>query len=217
MTNWIFDLDGTLVDSFGHYFTSLEEVFSLHDKTFTPDLQHAALTDNLKDFFTLHLGEKALDPALLLLRSRSNHDATKIQAFPGIIDSLKNLRSSGAKIGVWTNRDYESANLILKHSGLENHVDAFVSGTCTKERKPYPEGLLRIANEFKSLPSEITMVGDHDHDVMAAKTAGARAIKASWHSYWEVKKCLIADHQFHELDLFHSFTRERQVPNNKSY
>ena len=207
MTNWVFDLDGTLVDSFEHYFISLEEIFSLHGKTFSRDLCHAALTDNLIHFFNTHLGESALETSLQELRRRSNQDALQIRAFPGILESLDGLRKSGAKIGVWTNRDYDSASLILKHSGLEGLVDCFVSGSCTKARKPEPEGLLRIAGEMASKPQEITMVGDHEHDVLAAKAVGARAVRASWHSYWTVDACNIADHHFHDLNLFQEFMR----------
>lgn len=205
---WVFDLDGTLVDSFQHYFNTLEIIFADHGKKFTPDLQMPALTELLIHFFKNHLGAANVDSALEKLQLLSNDSAKTIQPFTGVFDILASLKQNGSKIAVWTNRDYVSAELILKHSGLHLELDAFVSGTCTARRKPHSDGLLRVIEQFKCEPHEITMVGDHEHDVIAAKSIGARSVRASWHSYWKMDPCEHADHQFHSLDHFHQWVKK---------
>src|SRR4051794_2657939 len=105
MKHWVFDLDGTLVDSFSHYFQLLEEIFARFGARFGGDLRLPALTELLPEFFEKHLGAGAVAPAIALLQEQSNEDARRIQPFGGIVPLLDHLRSEGARIAVWTNRD----------------------------------------------------------------------------------------------------------------
>jgi phosphoglycolate phosphatase len=202
MRHWVFDLDGTLVDSFGHYFDALDEIFLAHGASFEPELRRAALTDPLHEFFERHLGRSAVPEAFARLQIRSNDDARRIQPFVGMAGLIRQLQAHGSRVAVWTNRDLESADLILEHSGLKPLTEACVSGTCVAERKPKPEGLLRLIGRFGCDPSEVTMVGDHEHDVLAAKEVGARAVRASWHTYWSEVPCSTADAQFRSVSEF---------------
>lgn len=202
MKYWVFDLDGTLVDSFGHYFNALSEVFQAHGARFTPELHFPALTHPLTEFFGEYFGKDAVQPALRMLQEKSNADARVIRPFSGITNAVESLAGQGARIGVWTNRDWTSARLILDHSGLGRYAEICVSGTCVTQRKPHPEGLLRIIDHFGCETSSVTVVGDHDHDVLAAKEVGARAVRASWHSYWEIERCMHADSQFFDSHEF---------------
>jgi HAD superfamily hydrolase (TIGR01662 family) len=202
MKVWVFDLDGTLVDSFSHYFVLLDEIFREHGARFSSELCQPALTQPLPEFFEQHLGKEAVGPAMSVLQEKSNADAERIRPFEGLPAALRHLAEQGARIAVWTNRDRVSAELILEHSGLKPYAQAFVSGSCVNQRKPHPEGLLRIIDTFGCKPSDVTMVGDHEHDVTAAKSAGARAVRASWHSHWVVDPCTVADAQFHHVSDF---------------
>lgn len=202
MKHWAFDLDGTLVDSFSHYFVLMEEIFKQHGRQFTKDLHHPALTQSLQDLFTEHLGADAVPGAFKLLRAGSAKDARHIRPFIGVTETIEQLIEGGSRIAVWTNRDLASASLIIEHSGLGKYVELCVSGTCVAQRKPHPEGLERIAREFGCAPDQITMVGDHEYDVIGANTLGARSVRASWHSYWNVDPCSYAQHQFHSVDEF---------------
>ena len=208
MKHWVFDLDGTLVDSFGHFFETMEQIFAAHGARFTPELRRAALTEPLDQFFRDHLGEPAFKSAIEALQTRSNEDARSIRPFARLESLMRELSARGSRVAVWTNRDLVSASLILKHSGLAELTEACISGTCVDRRKPDPEGLLRLVDRFGCRPDEVTMVGDHEHDVTAAKSVGARAVRASWHSYWREAPCTTADHQFHDVAEFEAWVLE---------
>jgi phosphoglycolate phosphatase len=209
---WVFDLDGTLVDSFSPFFTVMSEIFDAHGMTFSPTLERPALSQPLPLFFSRHLGKKAVAGAMSMLQARSNESALTIQAFAGIPDILRQLSENGARIAVLTNRDLVSAQLILEHSGLGRHVEHCISGSCVAQCKPHPEGLLRIVNTFAGDARSVTMVGDHDHDVLVAKATGAKAIRASWHAHWPAEKCPHADHQFHSVKDFDAWTQSSISP-----
>jgi HAD superfamily hydrolase (TIGR01662 family) len=169
----------------------------------TQELKHAALTEPLVDFFGRYFGSHRAQELILKTHQRSVEDATKVKAFDGILETIETLASRGSRIAVLTNRDLDSAQIILKSTGLARFTDLCLSGTCVK-RKPSTEGLLKIVDHFECLPQNVTMVGDHDHDVEIAKATGARSVRVSWHSYWPVDPCRVADHHFHEV---HDFAR----------
>lgn len=206
MRHWVFDLDGTLVDSFGRYFASLGAIFEKHGKSFGPVQFHAALTKPFDGFLSHELGREALSSALALFDEHSRNDATQIKAFDGIIDTLAELRRRKARIAVWTNRDLASAKLVLEASGLESLVELCVSGTCVT-RKPSPDGLHRLLSHFECKADEVVVVGDHEHDVTTPKGLGARGVRASWHGYWKVDPCTHADHQFYSVPEFQAWVR----------
>ena len=197
MKAWVFDLDGTLVDSFGHYFVSLGKVFEMSGMKFGDELRLTALTEPLPLFLQRQLGAAQVPAAIAELQRLSNLDAEHIRPFDGAMDLVRALKDRGDHVSVWTNRDFVSADLILMHSGLSKFIDTCVSGTCVENRKPHPEGLRRIMEQFGLAPTQVTMIGDHEHDVTGAKGAGARAVRASWHEYWQMPKCPDADHQFY--------------------
>jgi HAD superfamily hydrolase (TIGR01549 family) len=209
---WVFDLDGTLVDSFPPFFAVMTEIFEANGMTFKPALEYAALTEPLALFFSRQLGKRAVAEAMATLQTKSNESALTTQAFEGVSDMLRRLSESGARIAILTNRDLESAQLILKHSGLGQYTEYCVSGSCVIQRKPHPEGLLRIKDYFAGEIGSVTMVGDHEHDVLVGKKAGARAVRANWHTYWPAEKCPHADHQFHSVREFDDWVQSSISP-----
>ena len=216
MNYWAFDLDGTLVDSFAHYFSALEEIFDEHGAKFSKELREPALTNSLPQFFETHLGESKVEQALHRLEVRSHKDAAEIKPFHGIANAIEHLLSAGAKVAILTNRDLVSTELILKHTKLKRLAEICISGTCVTQRKPSPEGLLKVSNRFGCDVRHVTVVGDHLTDMEAAKAVGARAVRASWHSYWDIEQCKRADAQFFTVHEFTSWVRANQPENRTS-
>lgn len=205
--HFVFDLDGTLVDSFPSFFVIMEQIFNEYGSSFPADQKLTALTIPLADFFAIHLGQHQVESAMKKLQVLSNEDAKTVRPFPGVIETLVALKKQNAEIGIWTNRDFTSADLILKHSGIAPHASILVSGTCTIQRKPHHEGLERVIEHFGVHPSQVTMVGDHHYDVLAGKTVGARSIRASWQPHWKMDPCTDSDFQFYDFEEFRKFLK----------
>ena len=199
MKTWVFDLDGTLVDSFGHYYVILE---GLVKRSMSIEEKKSVVAQAPVDFLRQKFGEERLQELLTQVFKQGTKDTESIQAYPGAFDLLKNLREKNRHVVVFTNRDLETSSLILKHSGLAPMVDHIVSGTCVSEKKPSPEGLHMIHKKFAGVPENYLMIGDHDCDMQAARSFGARGIRASWHNYWEDQVCELAHEQFHKFQDF---------------
>ena len=189
---WVFDLDGTLVDSFKYYLNFLYRKFSEKDVSFEAHEVARCLGLPAHTFLIEKLGETEAKVALLELKEQSVEDTKEIRPFAGITELLKSLKAKDRSIAVWTSREFHSANAVLSSAGLSEYVDTLVSSTCVENHKPHFEGLERISLEFGSKNHEMVMVGDHDFDMIAARNFGAYGLRASWHAYDPKVECQIA-------------------------
>jgi len=196
---WVFDLDGTLVNSFPFYLAIVKNILTRFEKTLSEDEVSVCLGQPAAKFFQYTLGDKLAEEALNELGTQSIADAEHIKPFPGVLSLLKNLKSQSKKIAVWTSRDLNSANLVLEKTGLNTYIDHCVSGCCVSVHKPNPEGLSKIAQFFSCEVSDMVVVGDHEYDVQAAKAAGAYGIRACWHGFDPPANCAYAQEVFRDV------------------
>ena len=209
MKHWVFDLDGTLVDSFAPYFTALKEICLRHGKDFSIADQQMSLSAPSPVFLANRIGPENVDMGMEFLNKKNISDAQTIRLFPHVNEALVHLKKRGKTISVLTNRDFESAEQLLKTTGIHPLVSILVGGTCVSRPKPDTEGLFKIAKFHQALPKELVMIGDHDMDVHVGKNGGAHAIRASWHGHWEINKCAVADQQFFSTREFLSWAQTK--------
>lgn len=214
MKRWVFDLDGTLVDSHQPYFTSLKQVLMDFKSDLTDEDKREVLRISAKDrksFFEKKVGSEQSLKALALFENSIADDFKRIPMFKGVNELIRSLHIRGTKMAVWTARDLVSAEQVLIHTGLSELISLCVSSSCVERCKPDPEGLLRISKHFGWEPSSIVMVGDHDNDMKAAKAFGATAIRAYWNEPRVPMNCRLADFQFNDVDALTLWSSNNSV------
>lgn len=212
MKHWIFDLDGTLVDSLTIHYQVLEKLFRKFDKPFSKDDHHDVLkvtSKTLPSYFDSRLGTENLELSLRLFRELTAEAMKIIKPFEGIEDLLKTLKHQGCHLAVWTARDLAATKEILKHTGLDFYFSICVSGCCTVQGKPHPEGLQKIADHFECGADSMVMVGDFDSDMLGAQAFGIKAIRVFWHPTVSDKECDIAGWQFHQVSALRNWIDEK--------
>ncbi len=185
MKHWVFDLDGTLVDSHKVYFDSLRLILNDFNADLSLQDEKEVLSIPVKSrqlFFDKKLGQENSHKALAAFETRLLSDDQRIEVFKGIPALLEKLKSQNCKIGIWTAREMSSAKRVLNSTELAPYFSYHMSGSCVANCKPSPEGLERIAYAFQCETKELLMVGDHDNDMLAAKACGAKAIRANWNN-----------------------------------
>lgn len=207
MKTWVFDLDGTLVDSFQYYYVILE---NLVKRPITIEEKKSVVAQAPHDFLRLHFGTELVEELMHQVHKQGLKDAVNIRAYPGADTLLKGLKESDRSVAIFTNRDKESCSEILKYSGLAPLVDHIVTGSCVSTKKPNPEGLHQLHKKFKGSPESFVMIGDHDCDMQAAKSFGAVGIRASWHNYWIDPSCGLAQQQFFKFEEFSHWARSQK-------
>ena len=91
--------------------------------------------------------------------------------FPGITETLEELRAQDFKLGIVSTKYRYRIQSILAHHGAENLVDVIIGGEDVREHKPAPEPLLRMLARLQLTQSEVIYCGDHPVDAQAAAAA----------------------------------------------
>lgn len=214
MKYWVFDLDGTLVDSLTTHFEVMKTVFKKFDCSFDDSCEQEILklsANSLPDYFLQKFGNDS-NSALHYFRSLTSDSIQRIQPFSKIPELLDLLSSKRVGLAIWTAREMEVTRRILENTGLSKYFSLCVSGTCVQHGKPHPEGLQKISQHFQCKPNEMIMVGDFDSDMLGAQEFGAVGIRVLWHPVVVAKDCTISHKQFHRVEDFISWVSDLVNP-----
>jgi len=171
----LFDFDMTLVDSsYAIYCCTnmLAEHFGLNEVSRDQVLSSIGLTieDSWRSFWA-DFKQEWVD----YYRANYREDEqSRLRLFPGTVETLQALRSSGIKIGVVSNRRYASRP--VESTGLKPLMDVIIGLEDVKRAKPEPESLLKGFCMLDTLPENGIYVGDTDIDMKTSVAAGSRGI-----------------------------------------
>jgi len=181
---FVFDWDGTLMDSIEHIVSSLSAAAA---DTKMEDLgQH-----RYRDIIGLGLAEAmhALYPDATehdqqLLCERYRHhflDRNKAQSalFDGAHEMLSSLREKDVKIAVATGKARIGLNRVFDETG---YGDFFHASRCADESgsKPQPHMLHELMSELDVAPEKTIMIGDTTYDMQMANNAGTAGLAVSY-------------------------------------
>lgn len=200
---WIFDLDGTLVDSTKQIGDSIN--FARHHFGYQ-ELPMAAINELvglpinhfLKDIGLSQVEEEIILKFREILRIeilRGN------QVFPGVKEFLIKLRNLEYRLGIATSKPTYLAEMVIKHSSL-NHLFDVIQGTENFPPKPDPTCIQKAMAILKT--KDAIMVGDRTEDIQAANAAGISSIDIA-HSFHN-KQALEEAGALHAFDSFLEFT-----------
>lgn len=99
--------------------------------------------------------------------------------FPGMVDTLRELRQRGAKTTILSNK-FDAGVQALADIHFPELFDIVRGEIPPTPRKPDPTGLLQMIDELGVKPEEAAYVGDTNVDVQVAENAGVMAIGVSW-------------------------------------
>lgn len=203
----VFDLDGTILASTPFYFSILDRIFERYGMSLSHEEKVLASGLSARAFLSERLEPEAVQSALVFLTEQSAVDLHYIPVFEGFYDLLADLKKQGRQIAVWTSRDRDSALTLLERNDLHAYFDFVVAADCVTQHKPHPEGLQAITDRFGGAPDDVVMIGDHDVDILAARSFGAKAIRANWHGYRQGESCRFGELTIHSVeDLYHHLT-----------
>ncbi|MEN6387318.1 MAG: HAD-IA family hydrolase [Candidatus Cryosericum sp.] len=174
---YVFDLDGTLVDTRRDIATAVNHVLDLHARpaaelstiiSWVGDglddmMARAFKTDDpefieqLVDEFRLFYAEHCTDFSCL---------------YDGCSETLASLRASGPHLSVLTNKPQDLSIEILRRLGIFEHFDHVVGPTDAELRKPNPSNLLSLMRDVGAGSEGTLMVGDSRNDILVAHNAG---------------------------------------------
>lgn len=177
MISVVFDLDGTLVDSIA----SIQAAANALMSELKLDLLDAAETRAYVGRGAAHFLDQALhtrdawnaqNNGERLKRFLVHYAAVPGAAsppLPGVDEALHQLRATGHRLAICTNKPTAPTQAILQSHGWEQVFDALVCGDSLPQRKPDPAPLLESRRLLGGEP--ILFVGDSDVDAATARAA----------------------------------------------
>jgi phosphoglycolate phosphatase len=88
----------------------------------------------------------------------------------GVLDALRQLW--WAQFAVVSNKTEKFSRLILEGLGVADHFRVILGGDSVDKRKPDPAPLLQVMAQCGARPEDSVMVGDSDTDIVSGKAAG---------------------------------------------
>ena len=176
----VFDLDGTLVDSVADIHSALASAL---DREGLPAIDLASVRLMIGGGPAL-LIDRALEQLRVtaaedLVRRLSGafHDAYRAQhkprgrLFDGVSRTLRQLRASGLRLGVCSNKPDELCHALLRRYGVEDCFEVVLGSREGLPKKPDPAPLLCVIDRLGVGRDATLYVGDSQFDVMTARAA----------------------------------------------
>ncbi|MHA2951605.1 HAD family hydrolase [Limosilactobacillus reuteri] len=187
--NFIFDIDGTLIDTIDMYMPAMIDTLAQHGHPVAPD----KVEQTKHDLFGI-TGQDALRlagiseeeiPEMLkdwfdLAYQRADR-AKVIEGIPEMLNTLANRED--AKIAIATSKlaDEYQEYFVNKYDFAKLFKVAITSAD-TKKHKPAPDPILAAMNKMRADPATTVYVGDTINDMKAAHAAGAKFAGALYSS-----------------------------------
>jgi len=185
---YLFDLDGTLVDSAPDITAALNAALNAVDKPVVDE----ALTRHWVGHGSRVLIERALahvDAANAVADERTmaramdafiahyrGHIADASRPYPGVADALDALTQHGARLAVVTNKLSSLSEQLLLALRLRPYFAVVVGGDTLAKRKPDAAPALYACRHMNVIASDALFVGDSTTDVETARAAGCPVV-----------------------------------------
>ncbi len=188
----IFDLDGTLIDSFHAImegFNSTLPHYGLNKLNISETKALVGLS--LEDTFSNLLGKEHADEATSLFRKRyKDVYLEKTSPMPHANKTIKALNNDGYKIGVATNKHGGFSRNIIDHLGWSDAMLTVVGDGDIPSCKPSPDMIEKNLKDMSVSKDEVIFVGDSPVDMETGRNAGVFtvAVPTGHHSGEDLKE-----------------------------
>ncbi len=182
----IFDLDGTLIDSFPDIAENVNktlEKFGFPKKendfilTLTGDGAKKLVS---RSFDNKYSGEELNQRLDYYNRVYTDSGSPKTKVYDGVGEMLIELKKRGYKLGILTNKPQMTTDGIYQRLLSQYGFDIVVGSRPGMKVKPDPTMLLQMLKEIDVLPENCYFVGDDKPDALIALNAGVKGISELW-------------------------------------
>lgn len=178
---FLFDMDGTLADTFDVIYESFNQALKEYDKR--------QLT---KEEFDKKLFGKPVSPTISkLIGSLTEYELrdimkafqvhwlknlAKVKVFKNVPLTLEHLKAAGCKLGVVSTSPCGVIEETLRQIGIYRFFDVFIGEEDAVNKKPHHEPVTNALRVLSAKPEETAFIGDTIYDIQAGKAAGCHTV-----------------------------------------
>ena len=177
-TAFIWDLDGTLLDSYEAILSGIEETFAQFSIPYDKEkVREFILKYSVQDLLVQVAEERKLDAEVLnQVRAQSLAEKNaQVVLMPGAREVLDWADQVGIRNFVYTHKG-DNAFTILRDLGLESYFTEILTSQSGFARKPSPEAAIYLLEKYQLDSDNTYYIGDRTPDVEFAQNSGIQSI-----------------------------------------
>ena len=183
LTTFLFDLDGTLIDSIELILRSYRHTIKAHRGIEPPDAVWmkglgTPLWVQFRDW-TQDAAEIEAMVATYREYNLAHHDAM-VRPYDGVVSEVLRLKEQRTRLGLVTSKLKSGAIRGLRVAGLDQAFDAIVGADDVTHPKPHPEPVLKALDLLGASATETVFIGDSRHDLECGRAAGVKTAAVLW-------------------------------------
>jgi phosphoglycolate phosphatase len=182
---YIFDLDGTLLDSLTDLAISCNYALRINNMPErTIDEVRCFVGNGVKKLMERAIPNGLQNPAFEKTYADFRqhylvHNLDNTKPYPGIIPLLKRLHSEGKNIAVVSNKFYAATQDLVKHFFGE-YITVAIGERENIRKKPAPDTVFEALRQLDASSAGAVYIGDSDVDVMTARNCNIPCISVLW-------------------------------------
>lgn len=177
---FIFDVDGTLIDTEKAAISALQAVLSEKGKEYTKEELAFAFglpsVESLKKFGIENPEEVQVEWAERMISDYSKD----MQLFDGIEKVLHKLAKRTVRLGIVTSKTREEYIEQFQEYNIHMLFEQAITADDTEKHKPDPEPLKACLTRMHTEARDAVYIGDTLYDMHCAQSAGVKFALASW-------------------------------------
>jgi pyrophosphatase PpaX len=183
LSTFLFDLDGTLIDSIELILRSYRHTLRTHRREQpSDDVWMSGLGTPLWVQFRQFTDDPAeIDAMVATYRAYNlaHHDAL-VRPYEGVAEAVRALTARGKTLGLVTSKLRSGAIRGLERAGLADAFAVIVGSDEVTHPKPHPEPVLTALARLGVPAAGAVFIGDSRHDLECGRAAGVRTAAALW-------------------------------------
>ena len=182
---YIFDLDGTLLDSITDLAISCNYALRINNMPErTIDEVRCFVGNGVKKLMERAIPNGLQNPAFEKTYADFRqhylvHNLDNTKPYPGIIPLLKRLHSEGKNIAVVSNKFYAATQDLVKHF-FDEYITVAIGERENIRKKPAPDTVFEALRQLNASSAGAVYIGDSDVDVMTARNCNIPCISVLW-------------------------------------
>lgn len=178
--NLLFDLDGTLTDSFDGITNSvLYALKKMGEKLPAKEELRFFIGPPLSESFAVLFGGDTEKAELAVKNYREYYSVTGLlenRVYDGVEQTLKTLKDMGKRLFVATSKPEKFSVRIAEHFGLTKYIERVFGASFDSSRGTKDKVIEYALGEAGLIKDKTVMIGDRHHDIDGAKANGLKSV-----------------------------------------
>lgn len=204
----LFDMDGVIAHTNPYHSKAFEAFFDRHGIPYSLTEFEEHMYGKHNSYIMSHFFKRSITGEELLQLEKEKEEmfrqiyAQHIEALPGYIPFLKNVKQKGIKTGVATSAPRANMDLIIDGLEIRNKLDSFMSSENVIKHKPDPEVYLKSATNLNVPHNRCVVFEDSFSGITAALNANMKVVGVlSSHQKEELPPCDLYISDYNEIQL----------------